>query len=1165
MRRPFAALPILVFLVATNGRSQTFSGSVLGTVKDSAGQIVPGAQIVLTNLDTNQARTTITSELGTYIFPLVPPGRYRLEMELSGFKKFVREPIEVEVQRKVTIDVELQLGQVTELVEVTATTPVVESTASSLGEVIDNKKVIDLPLNGRNTMALVSLTAGVVPQGFFEANPAVVNYTAWGNFSANGSIANANEVLMDGTPVTQGGLNGVGFLPPIDAVQEFKVQTNNFSAEFGRTAGAVVNTTFKMGTNEVHGTVYEFFRNKVLDANDFFNNSKGTPRAPFTFNQFGGTVGGPIVIPGVYDGRSRSFFFGNYEGFRQRQGIAFLETVPTLQQRQGDFSRTFNRNGELVGIFDPLTTRPDPGAPGRFVRDPFPGNVIPPSRFDAVSANYVKLPLWAEPNVPGDPLTAINNFSTNAGYPIDQDQFTVRFDHNLTSKQRAFIRASYYKIISQGIDPFKNRTTLVDFGAPQDHRGLNLSINDVYTFSPTLLAELRYGFLRFDFTRLPASFGQDLTALGFPASLNASVPYQHIPWVTVAGIRGLDASTGSTILRIFDTHSWAASLTKITGRHTIKVGTDIRLFRVYDVQSNNGSGNFSFDGRFTSSDPLRVTETEGVGFASFLLGFPAGGGLLFPERLADSRYYYAVYLQDDFKVSQRLTLNLGLRWDLDTPYTERYDRLTFLDISAPSPITVPGVPPLAGAFKFVNSPEEESRFQQDVYWKQWAPRFGFAYSLTEKTVLRGGYGIFWIPFNLVTPNTGSNNPAFSINTPFVSSLDGGLTPADRLSNPFPNGILRPPGRSVDFNRVILGQGFGALTRDDHTGYVQQWNFNVQRELPGSWLLDAAYAGNHAAGLPVTIQLNQLPLEHMTLGARLNEQVPNPFFGVVNVGTLSRPTVAFGQLLRPYPQFDGVSLGGRYAGSSTYHSAQIKVDKRFAKGFSFLMSYTIGKVISDGEAATGWLEFQGSGGGYQNHYNRRAERSLSSFDVPQRAVVNYILDLPFGTGKPLLNNLGTAGSKIASGWQVNGITTFQSGTPLFLSTSSNITNSFGGGSRPNQEARSAKLSGDAHKRLDRWFETSAFSQPPAFTFGNSSRILSDVRGHGINNFDISVFKNTRFGPEERYNVQFRAEFFNIWNRVRFRKPGNTLGTAQFGVINGQENLPRQIQFALKFIF
>lgn len=506
--------------------AQTFSGAVLGVVRDTSGATVPEAQVTLTNIDTNDTRASSTDGQGFYSFPIVPPGSYRVEVTRTGFKKAVRQPIEVQVQTRLTVDMDLQVGAVSEVVEVSATAPLLEQSTSSLGQVIENEKIVDLPLNGRNLMSLVSLTAGVVPQGSFGLHPAVGNGAHWGNFSANGGIANSNEVLIDGAPATRAQMNAVGYIPPVDSVQEFKVQTNNHSAEFGRTGGAVVNMSIKSGTNQLHGTLYEFFRNKVLDANDFFANRVGRQRAPFTYNQYGGSVGGPMVLPRVYDGHNRTFFFVNYEGFKQRQGLQFLESVPTLEERQGDFSQTRNAAGQMVRIFDPATTRPDPANPARFIRDPFPGNRVPLSQMDPVARKYLELPLWPAPNRPGAAFTNIQNFTTSATYPIDSWSWTSRIDHNLTDKQRLFWRLSLYDRFNDAIDPFANRTTLLDEGAINTSRVTNTTVNYDYTFSPTLIGEFRAGFLRLNSGRVPASLGQDLTALGYPASFNNAVPFR---------------------------------------------------------------------------------------------------------------------------------------------------------------------------------------------------------------------------------------------------------------------------------------------------------------------------------------------------------------------------------------------------------------------------------------------------------------------------------------------------------------------------------------------------------------------------------------------------------------------------------------------------------------
>ncbi len=1142
---------ILLLFSEYDVKAQTFTGGISGTVKDSSGAIIPGVALKLTNLDTNDQRSQTTNDQGLYTFTALQPGRYRLEADHAGFKKLVQDSIEVRVQQFVAANLVLTVGESSQSVEVAAEATLLDSNTSSLGQVVENRQITQLPLNGRNTLAFVELTPGIRIQGTMGENPATVNYMGWGNFSSNGGLANANEVLVDGAPVTTGGLHAVGYVPPVDATQEFRVQTNNYSAEFGRSAGAVVNLSIKSGTNQLHGSVYEFFRNKSLDANDFFQNRAGQKKPALSYNQYGFSLGGPVV-------HDKTFFFGNYEAFRQRQGIALTTTVPTLLQREGDFSQTFNAQGQLVVIGDPSTTRVGPN--GNLLRDPFPGNRIPADRFDPV-ANKLRNIIWPLPNAPGQALTGVNNFATSATQATDTDQFVTRIDHNLNSKWKLFGTYGYQFYDLGPYDPFRNNTTTIDPGRAEQNRIHNAVLSATAVLTPAIVLELRSSYNRLSSERVPPSTGFDATTIGWPRSLVERLQYRTFPVINVSGIQALDPSTSSTIHRANGSFSESGSVTWLSGPHTWKFGAQYRLFHIRDIQLNNGTPNLSFDGRFTSVDPLRATSSSGIGLASFLLGYPSGGTVARAEPLAQQRWFAGFFLQDDWRVSQKLTLNLGLQYSLDAPLTERHNRLSWFDPQAVPPIANQLGMPLKGGLRFTDS---STRTSEDLYMKQWAPRFGFAYQLRPRTVVRGGYGIFWLPNDLITVNSAWRVPQVSVTTNVVSSIDNGITPKDTLSNPFPGGILDPPGSAAGLN-TLLGQNITVDMRDNRAGYMQQWNFNIQQEIGSGLAVDIAYAGSKGNSLPGNLAMNELPTEYLKLGSALNDQVPNPFFGYVTAGTLAQPTVSRGQLLRPYPQFGNITQHGAPVASSIYHSMQLKVTKRFSSSL-LSAAYTLSKGIGDAESwSGGWLEPNGLGNtNYMTFYNRKLDRSINAFDAPQRLVIGYNLDVPFGRGKRWLSSGGPA-TWAATGWEVNGIYTLQSGTPLFFSTATNLTNSFGGGSRPNNNGKSGKLSGDAHQRLDRWFDTSVFSQPAAFTFGNSSRTSPDIRNDHINNLDAGVFKNNRFGRDGRLNLQFRSEYFNMLNRVRFANPGMVFGNPQFGVVSAQANRPRLIQFALKFIF
>jgi len=1135
LRKPW----LVFFLSAVAALPQSFTGAVTGTARDATGAVVASVRVNLVNVNTNEARTAETSAEGNYTLPALAPGTYRLDAERAGFKKFVRPKILVQVNQQVSIDIALEVGEITQSVEVTAETPLLQSTTSSLGQVVDMRKVLDMPLVGRNTLALIGLAPGVQPIGAFSGIPARTNAYNQGFFSTSGSQVLTNETLIDGVPANAALFNAPAYVPVVEAVQEFKVQTSAFAAEFGRTGGGVVNIVTRSGDNRLHGALYEFFRNEKLDANNWFNNRAGRAKPPNVLNQFGGTAGGPLV-------RNRAFWSFSYEGLQDRRKLTQLFTIPTPEQLQGDFSRTLNASGQLITVADPSTTRPNPASAGAFLRDTFAGNRIPAAQLERVAANVRRF--WPAPNTAGT-VTGANNFIGNGTAPNTQEQISVRIDYTLGQNHKLFGRVSWSDVERGAVDFFGNGAGWVNpggGGVPLVFNARNTALDYTWTARPTLLVNLRYGFVRQFVFKTPALTGLDLTTLGFPASFNDQVFLRALPAFQPTGYRAIAPATADLIQRADNTHALLGSVTKVLAKHTLKFGVDGRYIPIGELQPSSPQGTFNFDGRFTSADALRVTATSGHPIASFLLGVPNSGSIDFNPAISISHRYFGWYVQDDIRVTPKLTLNLGIRHEIETGRDERYNRLSWFDSSAPSPIAQQvGIAGLSGGLRFVGV-DGNPRRQLDLDKNNFGPRFGFAYNVASKTVLRVGYGVFFLP--ITGDDTGRNlgGEGFFAATAFVSSLDGGITPADRLSNPFPRGLNQAPGASQGL-LTLIGQDIITVVRTNRSAYAQEWNFNIQRELPGNVLVDVAYAGNKTAKLPINIQTNQLPDQHLSMGSALLQAAPNPFARFVSVGPLSQPNVTRAQLLRPFPQFTSINGRALHAGSSIYHSMQAKVERRFSRGFSLLVAYTVSKMITD---ATSRLSINFTNPGYQNNNNLRAERTLGNVDIPQRFVIGYNWEIPFR-------------HRWLGGWQLNGISTFQSGPPLGLGTSANQTNSFGGGSRPNNNGTSARLtSGSTVGRVDRYFDTSVFSQPAPFTFGNVSRTLPDVRQPGTVNFDFSVIKNTRL--HERANLQFRAEFFNLLNNTNFGGPGTTFGAPTFGVVSSAADA-RTIQFGMKVLF
>jgi hypothetical protein len=1126
------------------------TGGISGTVKDPSDAAIAGATVVLTTQDTNARRTQTTGNTGFYSFPELPPALYRLEVEAQGFKRFVRANITVDVAHNVAIDPKLEIGQASESVNVVAETSLLETNTSSLGQVVDNREINDLPLIGRNTLALIGLTTGTTPIGDFGNIPARTNAYAQGFFSTNGSQVLSNETLIDGSPANGAVFNAPAFVPVTDAVSEFKVQTNSLAAEFGRSGGGAVNMVTKNGTNEFHGSLYDFYRTYKLDANTWFAN-RGGRALPFNdLKQFGGTIGGPVLLPRVYNGHNKLFFFFNYEGLRERRGVTQLTNVPTAAQLAGIFPAS-------LPIYDPLSTRPDPSRAGQYMRDPFEGNVIPANRIDTVAAHVRNF--YRAPNT-GGPGANFNNFFGSGSAPNVQNQYTGRMDYFISQSKRIYGRVSWSDVQRGGVDFFGNGADWVNpggggvsllFGAR------NASLNYTDTAAPTVLIDLRFGYVRSYLVKSPALTGIDLASLGFPASFVNSIFFDALPAFQPSGYQSLAPATSDLIHRFDNTYTYAGSVTKIHGTHTIKSGADFRFIPIGELQPNAPQGVFNFNAAFTGANPLAASTSSGSSLASFLLGYPSSGSIDYNPEVSVSSRYFAAYVQDDWKISRALTLNIGLRYEVETGRNERYNRLSWFDPGAINPIGQQvRLPNLRGGLEFAGVGGNSAR-QKRLDTDNFAPRLGLAWNPLAKTVVHAGAGIFYLPLTGDDTGRSLGSEGYFAATAFVSSLDGGVTPADKLSNPFPNGLNQPTGSSLGL-KTLLGQDIIPVFHDDRTAYVAQWNFSVQQELPHQWLVEAAYAGSKSTRLPVDIQLNQLPDQYLALGTGLLQQVPNPFFGLITVGTLAQKTLTQGQLLRPFPEFGNVSVHAVHEGDASYHSLQLKLRRRFGHGFSMLAGYTASKLLTD---AGSRLSINFANPGSQNTNNLRGEKAFSNIDVPQRFTLAYNWELPLGQGHALLGSNRVIG-KIAGGWQINGVTTAQRGFPLGLGTSVNQTNSYGGGSRPNNNGTSAALSGDIESRLNRYFNTSVFSQPPAFTFGNVARDLPDVRAPGYVTFDFSVFKNTRF--LERYNLQFRAEAFNALNHPNFGGPALTFGAGGFGSIGGT-GAARLMQLALKVQF
>jgi hypothetical protein len=1140
---------------------QTFYGSIVGVVNDATGAAIQGASVTLINNGTSERRVMTSAGDGSYRFVNLVPGNYKVEIEQSGFRRFTRDDIAVNVEAAVRVDVALQVGDVTQAVEVRADAPLMTTESANLSQVVAGRSVQDLPLNGRNVLNLVALVPGVVPQGLSMAPLTGQNVFAAGNYQIGGGMANQSASLFDGVPMNIFYGNLTALVPTQDAVSEFRVQTNSNSSEYGRYTGGVVNMASKSGTNDFHGSLYHFLRNKKLNASDFFANRTAAGKGAFTQNQFGGSVGGPII-------KDKTFFFSSYEAYRQRFGRLFVNTVPTLRQLTGDFSELRNASGAVIPIYDPATqcgTGANPACSGSGPqRQVFPNNIIPASRFDPVAKKYVDFPYWARPNTPGTPITNQFNFAKQTSAGGDNDQFNLRADHTLSDKQRIFGRYTRWESLNISPDVYGNGLVSGDPISPEYFLTQQGLFGDTYLFSPTTILDVRASYMRWYNDRTPGTLGIDLRTMGFPSSFVDGLPKDRVtltrmnlssPTYNAIGTGSISARTNNYVI--------AANLTKTYRAHTLKFGADLRQLDNSYWQNNNAGGTMNFSNRFTAANGASPGAT-GDSFASFLLGRTDSGIAETLNWTANLTRYQGYFVNDTWQVSPKLTLTLGLRWEIPGIQMEKRDRIGGLDPSAPNPVGDKIGRQVLGDYILANTPRHPERGVRPENYKLFAPRVGLAYRLDHKTVLRAGGGIFYIPTDTPFWEAAIGHPINLYANNMVATTDNSVTSVNTLSNPFPDGLIQSPQRNPNYSSLLLGLSVRGPFREDAFGYTGQWNFAVQREIAG-FAIEAAYAASRGVHLALNeLNHNVIDSSLFSLGASLRDQVPNPFFGHIRDGVLSQRTVQRGQLLLRYPHYTGFRTTAK-AGNSTYHSLQMKAEKRFSAGGRLLAAYTFSKLISDTESNTGWLD-GGQNAGYQDQNNLRGERSLASWDSRHRLVISYVYDLPFGRGQTMLNNVRGVAGKLISGWGINGISTFQVGFPVGMTATPNLTG-FSTGLRPNvAPGCDAVLDGPAQSRLDGWWKTSCYSVPGAFTYGSASRTDPNVRTHGINNFDFAIFKDTHI--TEAKSLEFRAEIFNLFNRVQFGRPdtvATTAATSTFGFVRSQANNPRLVQLALRLRF
>ena len=1157
MKNLFRVFAVLAF-ASTLIEAQEVRATLSGTVSDPTGAPVPGATVIVTNVDQNVSTPSETNDSGNYVFPYLAPGTYRLSVERTGFKKYSRASIVLEAQDKARADVALELGDISQSVTVDADVSLLQTESASRGQVISNQMISNLPTQGRNPFQIAWAMPGVVKTGDWRY---LRSFDIGGTtgFSINGGKRGDNEVLLDGISNVRGNRTVVG-VPTMESVQEFKVLTNTYDSQYGRTGGGIVTIVTKSGGNAFHGNVFEFFQAEELNANQSELNRVGTPKPPMNINTFGFQASGPVMLPKVLDGRNRLFWLVSYEGMRQRSADPGSANFPLMNWRTGDFSDLRNAQGQAVTIFDPLTT----DAAGN--RTPFAGNRIPANRISPVAANV--LSYYPAPNAAGDGPAKINNYIYPSRWVADMDHWNGRLDYKVTDRNTVYFRYSQ--------SPFSEYRALVWDGsnaaeptgnAPLIRTARNWISDWTAIISPQMTFNLRGGLIRWE-TQGGNSFGADFnpTELGFSPSLVSQFTRFQYPRFDFGSTAYQSIGSGNSVLNSSptDTYSLQPNMNAIVGAHTLKFGTE---FRRYNDNTNNpgaATGIYSFNKNWTQERALQADAASGNEIATFLLGYPSSA---YVDRNIDPAYrshYYAVFLQDDWRVSPKLTLNAGLRWDYETPLVERYDRqLSAFDFNAQSPIDaaaagidLKGVPSFAaiggqprGAFR-----PDRNNFQ---------PRIGAAYRLGDKWVIRGGYGLYYLGQNESGASLG-----FSQRSNAIVSTDGNLRPAVDLTNAFINlpgqQLLSPVGTS-EGPASFLGQGPSVNYFDRTLPFSHQYSVDVQRELPGNVLAEVGFVGNETRRLPIrdTAQNNVNVLPASVLGRRnasgaidtawYNERVPNPMQGLIpNNANLNGATIPRQLLLVPYPQFSSLALQNLPIGKQQYKGLQTRLTKRFSKGFTFVASYVFSKTteevtmlnaqdlnLSDVDATV--LE----------------KRSAQETDVPHKFSFAGVLEIPVGKGKAYGSDLPKFAEMALGGWQLNWNLGLQSGWAIDYP---NAKQAVAGDARPTDEQKSQGL----------LINTALWTDPATgqlvraqeqFTLRDFPTRFSNVRVPGYQNLDASVSKY--FAITETVRAQFRMEMVNAFNHPWFSRISSVdVTSANFGKLDVvQRNLPRFVKLVL----
>jgi hypothetical protein len=1176
------ALGIILGATRLSAQSQAFTATISGTVTDKSGGVVTGAKITLTSAERGITRSFTTGDSGAYTITLLPPADYTLKVVQPGFQTYEQRGISLAAGAAATQDIVLSVGAISQEVVVSDAAPLLDTDNANISADISAKQVVELPLNLRNVYGLASLNSSVNnstqsqmvnSNGIYGSADQDISFLNFG-----GTHFGTAAFLLDGTWDTAQDWGGVVYVPSVESVQEFKIQTNAFTAQYGWSSGNVVNVVTKSGTNRFHGDLFEFYRNSALDANNYFNNRNGVKRPDFSRNQYGGSAGGPLYIPGLYKQTNKTFIFGVYERLRQSTPASLTATVPTQTFIGGDFSSlltskvlgqdALGRNIYQGAIYDPYTTRTitkgqvDPktglvATSSGYIRDAIPGNTLNHSvkGIDPVAAKISAGKYWPAPTNSG----LVNNYFASVAASAQSDEYSIRVDHNFTDASRMYARYSHKSEQKTNSPNFFGDSDPAGPGVYNPNNRWSAGVGYSHIFSQSLILSANAGLNRWIEQSVTQGDGFAPSTLGLPTSLDPIA--NQFPGIKIDNYSGLgpgaiNGQDSYAVPRNYFTYS--VDLTKTLSRHTLTFGYMGVVNQILGGHIFGTKFNFPV-GSTAGPDPANVTQGTGQGFASFLLGVPDNGNTNYGgltgvnAQLATEKNYLGGYVQDDWKATPRLTVNAGIRYEVQTPLTERHNKQQYFDFNMINPIGSGTGLNTPGGLVFNGGPNRRGLY--NTSYSNFGPRLGVSYRVTDKFVVRSGYGIFFIP-----SYTG-NGPAdgYTQTTPITGTQN--FIPFDTLSNPVPNGILLPQGSALGALQDV-GQTVPAVRSARASTYLQQWMFGIQYSIRNNDMVDITYVGNRGIKLSAGgYERNMLNPQFFSLGsAALNQLVPNPLAGKLTSSNcqLQNAMVPRQQLLRPFPHYCSVQDQAAPVGDSYYDALQMTYTHRFHAGFSVLASYTFSKFIDDVEGNNGWANSGQTT--IRNYYNLAAEKSVDGADIPHSLVISYIYELPIGKGKAVGSNLSKPVDAIVGGWQVSGISTFKQGFPLSIAPANNTLGQYGGNRRPD-------VVGNMHvanPTIDKWFNTAAFKDPTdPFSFGNAPRYISTLRAPGYQNWDLSIQKYWGLGEVAR--LQFRAEMYNAFNHANFYAPNQSSGSgAAFGTISNAFPA-RDTQFGFKFLW